>query len=353
MRPLPQNSTELYSITGLWVLDTNALLDLYRYHETTRRDFLNLYGSLGENLWIPHQVMIEYLERRVDVIEERSSYPDETIRDLQARIKPYRERIATWANRANLSSQDKSGITAIIDNAVSKIETQIHGYSRDDSLKGAEDTSRDPVLMKLKFILDGKVGLPLPSEELKEARAEAQRRIADKRPPGFMDANKKANPEGDFLIWNEILIEAHARSVNVLLVTGDQKKDWWRFEKGQVKGPLPELVAELETRAGTRLYMLRPPSLAEHAPDKISSQSVQDARRVSSKASIGFRPRPGWGTVRDYIEVKNDHGGVDVACRIVFDDESEPQPIIIKDVTPNPKFGEYARGRYDGNKFDV
>ena len=57
-----------------------------------------------------------------------------------------------------------------------------------------------------------------------------------------------------------------------------------------------------------------------------------------------WRPTPGWGTVRDYAAVTNDHGGTDVRCRFVPDDGSEPIQCVMNDASPVPEMGEYARG---------
>jgi hypothetical protein len=350
-------STEEYRVVlkrGLIVLDTNSLLDLYRYHERTRKDFLRLYESLGDQLWVPHHVIVEFHGRRMDVLSERVDYPESIIAELQSLVTKYNERLATWTNRISLAAADRSRIAEIIGNASREIEAEIRKLSRDDSLRDAEDTSKDPVLAALEPILRGHVGSPLTADELRDAKAEARRRIEYGRPPGFMDAGKKGeNSEGDYLIWYQTLLEAARRRVDVLFITRDQKKDWWRIEKGQARGPRWELAAELESLIGTRLYMLRPPSLAEHAPQPLPEESVQDARRVSSKARVGWRPRPGWGTVRDYVEVARDEGGIDISCKFIFDDGSGSQPIILHNASSLPELGEYARGILSGENLTI
>jgi hypothetical protein len=340
--------------SGLVVLDTNSLLDLYRYHEKTRQNFLSLYQSLGDHLWIPHHVMVEFFNRRTEVLGERTGYTDSVISELQGLVSKYNERLATWANRSSLAASERTKIAGIIDRAARQVEVQIRSLSRDDSLLGAEDTSRDPILAALEPILEGRVGPPLTPDELKEAKAEARRRIEDSRPPGFMDAAKKGeNAEGDYLIWCQTLREAMCRRVDVLFVTRDQKKDWWHIEKGQAKGPRWELAAELENQAGVRLYMLRPPSLAEHAPEPLPEESVQDARRVSNKAYIGWRPLPGWGTVRDYVEIPRPDGKIDIAFRFIFDDGSSPQPVTVSGTSPKPEIAEYARGNMANGEITI
>src|SRR5438105_2793430 len=46
--------------SGLIVLDTNVLLNLYRYHQQTRRELLDVLAKVGDHLWIPHHVMVEF-----------------------------------------------------------------------------------------------------------------------------------------------------------------------------------------------------------------------------------------------------------------------------------------------------
>jgi hypothetical protein len=58
---VPSNDeAELALRSGLVVVDTNALLNLYRYTERTRDDLFRVLESLGTRLWIPHQVMLEF-----------------------------------------------------------------------------------------------------------------------------------------------------------------------------------------------------------------------------------------------------------------------------------------------------
>lgn len=73
-------------------------------------------------------------------------------------------------------------------------------------------------------------------------------------------------------------------------------------------------------------------------------RSVEDAESISNKAYFGWRPRPRWGTVRNYVEVANDEGGIDIACRFIFDDGADSVPIIFHSAVPSPEIAEYARG---------
>jgi hypothetical protein len=65
------------------------------------------------------------------------------------------------------------------------------------------------------------------------------------------------------------------------------KDDWWWRERGEAKGPLPELTYEMRETAGVRLFMLRPASLLVHAGSvfgiRVSDDTVQDAKRVTAE----------------------------------------------------------------------
>jgi hypothetical protein len=57
---VPSNDeADLALRSGVVVVDTNALLNLYRYNERTRDDLFRVLESLGTRLWVPHQVMLE------------------------------------------------------------------------------------------------------------------------------------------------------------------------------------------------------------------------------------------------------------------------------------------------------
>jgi hypothetical protein len=45
-----------------------------------------------------------------------------------------------------------------------------------------------------------------------------------------------------------------------------------------------------------------------------------------------WTPPPGWGTVRNYVVVRNDSGGVDVGCQFIPDDGNRSFPLIWRDV---------------------
>ena len=55
---------------GIFVFDTNMLLNVYRYASETRDRYFEILDILKKRnqLWIPYQAAYEYQDRRIDVI---------------------------------------------------------------------------------------------------------------------------------------------------------------------------------------------------------------------------------------------------------------------------------------------
>ena len=53
---------------ALFTLDTSILLNLYRYSNETREEFLKILNKLEDRIWIPHQSAQEFFNNRLNVI---------------------------------------------------------------------------------------------------------------------------------------------------------------------------------------------------------------------------------------------------------------------------------------------
>ncbi|MFO0435675.1 MAG: PIN-like domain-containing protein, partial [Sphingobacteriaceae bacterium] len=54
---------------GTFAFDANTLLNLYRYSENTRKDFLSALKAIKQKLFLPHQAALEFHSNRIGVIE--------------------------------------------------------------------------------------------------------------------------------------------------------------------------------------------------------------------------------------------------------------------------------------------
>ncbi|MEA9786467.1 PIN-like domain-containing protein [Xanthomonas campestris pv. raphani] len=62
---------------ALFVFDTNVLLNAYRYKKSARDALLRAVKSLGDQVWIPYHVALEYHRGRLGVIASQISQFDQ------------------------------------------------------------------------------------------------------------------------------------------------------------------------------------------------------------------------------------------------------------------------------------
>jgi hypothetical protein len=53
---------------GTFVFDANALLNLYRYTDATREEFIQTLEALHARVWVPYQVGVEFFQNRAQVM---------------------------------------------------------------------------------------------------------------------------------------------------------------------------------------------------------------------------------------------------------------------------------------------
>jgi hypothetical protein len=281
---------------GMIALDANVLLDLYLYHQKTRDDFIGVLDGLKECLWIPHQVMMEFWKNRDNKLRDprESDAVSKKLDDDSSRITGY---LRTWCNRVRLPKADKDRLADTLSDAFKAVVEDVKKLADDDGRQYVRDTNHDPLLQALEPILLGRVGSTFGKEQQAKALEEAARRNKDGIPPGYEDATKGGEASaGDFIVWEQILLESEKRKQDVLFITSDDKADWWRKDKDKKSlGPRPELANELRARSGRQLFMLPPDSLLYWARDaggfEVSEESVEEVKEVSTYPNIQWADR--------------------------------------------------------------
>ncbi|AJE85975.1 hypothetical protein SLNWT_5599 [Streptomyces albus] len=278
---------------GLVVLDTNVLLDLYRMNRRMREDMQRALAELGERLWIPHQVVREFWrnQQQEGVLGHHQAKSRQARADLDKAGESVQHALNRWSKDVHLT--EGSPVHAELEQArerfrqaLDALSGLIDGQSADDQVPGTPDTHTDPVIAHLERLLSGKVGPPMEPAGYAEAVAEAKRRAGRRQPPGYKDYEQEAKDEegaaGDYLLWRQLLTEAHQRGGDVLFVTRDLKEDWWRLPTTRT-GRLPrvELVDELRREAGGRLFMLEPSGFLAQATQAFALQHTVDERSVA------------------------------------------------------------------------
>jgi hypothetical protein len=279
-------------LKGLVALDANVLLSLYRYNSRTRSDLLAVLARLKESLWIPHQVLREFWRNHESARGDQTRQIDKVISDIQKGFRTAETGVHGWAKNSALPVHERDQILDLVRKGFKDAEQALRDASRSyPGVKGSSN-GEDEVVLELARLLDGRVGSAPSVEELAQATLEGQRRIDEKVPPGYADKEKSPDKAiGDYLLWSELLSETERQRCDVVLVTGDEKEDWWRNSGTPDARPRRELVRELFDISQTRLFLVTPSQLLTLAPKfldvQVDEHSAEEATRVEESLSSG------------------------------------------------------------------
>lgn len=290
-----------------FILDTNVILDLYRYPQQTREELLGLLRRISDRLWIPHQVALEYQENRLAVIAEQVKRYDEVVSTLEKFQKDLDTNLGNLQLKKRHSTINPDKLIGSINEAIRGFIDEVQELKKAQPNVHEEDVLRD----ELDAILVGKVGKgPASQDELDKIYDQGKIRYERLQPPGYKDQKKSKEEKasylhngliyereyGDLILWFQILEEVKKREIShVIFVTNDEKEDWWWFyQSGGEKtlGPRRELVEEINLKAGvSSFHMYNTERLLLFAQDyfsvQVSQETIDHVRDISHVRSQG------------------------------------------------------------------
>lgn len=265
---------------ALIVLDTNVLLDLYRYTSEARNLVLAALHLVQPRLWLPYRVGSEFIRGRRAVVADRT----EKLQRAKAQLeRPLRE---AWKNVQEALDEVKGLLDRFAADEVGQAELdelinedgfkQLIGSWRNklneriDELKNSQDiklkdvvSGSDPILPEVAALYEGRfAAAPDPTEVRRHIEHALSYRYPNKIPPGYLDADKSTpiQAAGDYLIWEEMISYVQAQSAygKVLFVSGDTKPDWYEPARSprEPPRPWPSLIDEFRARAGAELLIM-------------------------------------------------------------------------------------------------
>lgn len=254
----------------LFIFDTNVLLNLYSYSQSTREDFFNIVDSISGNIWIPHHVALEYQRRRLEVIrDEKTIFKniEKELDKIENILNNEIPKIGIDKRIPNFQNQNEK-LNKKIKKAISEYKSSLQGW---DQTK-PDVRSHDPIRSELDRVLEGKVGLPYTQKDIDEIQSEGEERYKNEIPPGYQDYKKEAKTDSEFnhagikykkafsdlIIWKQILSKAEDGDYkNIILVTDDTKEDWWYILKSRgdkVVRPRSELQTEIYNNSQINIF---------------------------------------------------------------------------------------------------
>lgn len=233
---------------GLFVFDTNVLLNLYRLKLETAEKLLSILEALKDRVWIPYHVAYEFHRRRLTVVlEQNESY--EKIKQFLAKT----ERSIQSQLPARHPLFDRDPVVEKFAAVFEEVQQQI-----EDHEKGHPNyLKQDALLERLTRLTEGRVGPRYTVDEFADLEKQGKERYDDEIPPGFMDKEKTENRYGDWIVWRQTLNHLQGKGTPVVFVSDEQKRDWWEIDAKKRKlRPDPRLVEEFSRETGSRLLLL-------------------------------------------------------------------------------------------------
>lgn len=286
-----------------FILDTNVLLNLYRYPEQAKNDLLKALNAISARLWVPFYVTLEYQRNRIKVIAEqikKFNEVDKVLKESESRLIDGLGALQLKKKHSSIDPEDMvSRITNILDEFrehLKELKEKQLNINDDDKIREAIDS-----------LLKGKIGPePKKQEDIDTIYRDAEKRYSKRIPPGFIDTRKEFDDDpieficngiiynrkyGDYLIWSQIIngIKENKKA-HVIFITDDKKDDWWWTEDVLGKktiGPRPELVEEICRLAGVKVFhMYNSDKFMEYSSKYLSvkyhKDSISQIRDVTS-----------------------------------------------------------------------
>ncbi|GJH04495.1 PIN domain-containing protein [Paraburkholderia terrae] len=274
-----QKEIEQMWATGIFVFDANALLNLYRYTDATREEFMQTLEALRARVWIPYQVGFEFFQNRASVMSTAvSGYAK-----LRTELGKTRDDLGRILNGFRRHPGiNVEAISRKLDDTFSELQASLE---EQEALHPDWLTGEDPVLQRLSGVFDGKVGNRPEAAERQKLIDQAKARYERLQPPGLRDKEKGGdNQYGDAVLWLEILQMATGVNSPVIFVTDDVKDDWWQRVGGKTIGPLPELRQELWDVADVPMHMYQCDQFLRYASEfldrRLPQASIEEAAEV-------------------------------------------------------------------------
>ena len=284
----------------LFIFDTNILIKLYSYQPSTVQDFFSILEKLGNRIWLPHQVGLEFQNRRLEI----KSLEKKKFKDLNNNIEDILK------IEKEIEKKFSKGRFPELDTATEKlfqgIEKLLEDYKKVvNKCNKCQPSIRahDKIRERIDKYFEGKVGKAYSPEKLEEIYVEGEERYKNNIPPGFKDKDKDKDKEGndyyyrgaryqrkfgDLIIWKQIIDKSLSDKIeNIIFITDDEKEDWWFFvkENGEKAiGPLANLTHEIIDKGEASLfYMYNTTSFFEAAKSLLSFTELQESSIEETK----------------------------------------------------------------------
>lgn len=324
-RTLTQEDYKKLFEEGLFVFDTNVLLDLYRLPNEAKEDLFKILESkqLKNRVWLPFQVHLEYVynkngeirgqNTKFDVVSDKVDGFQGEIQKLATTIKGEIDELDLKKRHSSIKAEkyiNDELFKASIDK-LNKFKEELSELKK----KQPDIADKDVIGDRIATIFEDKVGKGFDKAELQEIYKKGADRYKNKIPPGYKDDKKEGShfyedkeyikKYGDLLLWKEIIEKAkNDKTVEYIILISSDLKDDWRGKHNTVRY---ELLNEIYHAASElKIFHIYDSSnfmkfAKEYLNLEVSDESIQDAKDIQED-----KLKNGYINLRTLIKVTAD-----------------------------------------------
>ena len=286
----------------LFVFDTNVLLNLYRYTDTTREDILKILDKINNQLWMPYQVGLELHFNRTNVILDQSKAYGNIQVEINKQSNEFIVDLETTLQEKFNKRHPKIDVKNIIDRLQGCIDDLLNELQEDEQ-KHPDLIKNDLILKRLNDLYEDKVGEPYDQKKLDGIYQQGVERYNRKFPPGYEDGKAKKgklkqyngiiykDEYGDLVVWMQMIEKSKESKKPIIFITDDSKEDWWKREKGGILGPRIELLNEFNRKTEQSFYMYRTEQfmnfIKKYLKQRVNKESIKEVEDLR-KSDMSF-----------------------------------------------------------------
>lgn len=266
--------TEDDEIKSIWEdcifsFDTNVLLNLYRYTETTRDKFFEVLENLKEKSILTHQAGSEYHKNRLVTINSQQKAYDNLTDFFSKKCNEIENELNNYKKHSYLQT---GSISKKINKTFKKLKKDIGELKKNHPDLINDDEVKD----FLSDLFQGRITTEYDNERLNQIFKEGKVRYEKEIPPGYKDyKHKKGSDEnslyGDLIIWKQIIDYTKESKKPVIFVTDDLKEDWWYKFNGKTISPRPELLKEFSNETDQKILIYNADSFLSYAKEQMGA----------------------------------------------------------------------------------
>ncbi len=221
------------------VLDTNVLLNIYRYSPEFSDFAFECLKAIKDYIVLPATVRLEYGKHCRGEFSKMERRIEEACKETAKQIEAAKSRIiGSCHGLERLQFQDVEDLKAGLSEKMDAVNAVLANFFENHAALGLIQRAWAGTDYLLGFIEEidsaGKIMSPPSQEDIYRWCEEGEKRYKTETPPGFKDAKNKdgVRKYSDLILWQEILRYARNQAVNVVFITDDVKADWWEHIEG-------------------------------------------------------------------------------------------------------------------------